>query len=83
MPDLQNFSRTFLGASNVNVPRVQISAQITDSTTGAVLADFTGANVIIFPAVLSTLSAAQRQKIADMIATTLVLMRGGFDDGTA
>jgi hypothetical protein len=82
MPDLQNFSRTFLGASNVNVPRVQIAATVTDSTTGAVLADFTGANVIIFPAVMSTLTQQQRQKIADMIAMTLVLMRAGFDDGS-
>lgn len=82
MPDLQNYSRTFLGAANVNVPRVQISAQVTDSTTGAVLADFTGANVILFPAVMSTLTQQQRQKVADTIATMLVLMRAGFDDGS-
>lgn len=82
MPDLQNFVMTNLGAANVNVPRVEISCTVHDSQSGTLIADFRGANVILFPAVWSTLTVAQRRKIADTIAPMLVLMRAGFDNGT-
>lgn len=78
MPDLQNFTITAQSAANVNVPRALISCLITDSVNGAVLADFTGANAINFPGVISTLSAADRAELADMIATWLVFKKAGI-----
>lgn len=79
MPDLHNFSITPLGNANVNVPRAQIECQVVESVVnGAVLADFTGANAIIFPGVISTLTAADRQELAQMIANWLVLKKAGL-----
>ena len=72
MPDLQNFTVTAIGSASVNVPRFTISGQITDSRTGAVLRDFTGANAITFPNVLGTLTAAQRLKVLDLLAEALL-----------
>mgnify|MGYP001575059924 FL=1 len=79
MPDLQNFSITPMAAANINVPRATISAQITDSQTGEVLADFTGGNALTFPGVLTTLTAAQRQELINLIATTIVFMKAGLE----
>lgn len=76
MPDLQNFSVTAASAVNVNVPRFTISCQVVQGAT--VLADFTGANAIQFPSVLSTLSAAQRRELVDLIANTIVYQKAGL-----
>lgn len=78
MADLQNFTITPLGNANVNVPRATISCTVTDSMTGAVIADFTGANVINWPGVISTLTAAQRRELIDLIANYLVLVKAGL-----
>jgi hypothetical protein len=69
VPDLKNFVITPLAAANINMPRATISCQVVHSVTGAVLADFTGANVLTFPADLQVLTAAQRLELVQMIAT--------------
>lgn len=81
MPDLQNFSITPQGAANVNVPRAVISAQLTDEHNGELLNDFTGANAINFPGVLSTLTAQQRASLVQDVAQRIILMRAGIDNG--
>lgn len=78
MPDLQNFSITHLGAANINVPRFTVSAKITDSTTGAVLFDFTGANAITFPNSLSAATQADRVELAQMIANWMLYKKAGL-----
>ena len=76
MPDLQNFSITAASAVNVNVPRFTIQCQVVQGTN--ILADFTGANAIQFPSVLSTLSAAQRRELVDLIANTIIYQKAGL-----
>lgn len=78
MPDLQNFSITPMAAANINVPRATIEGQVTDSTTREVLSDFTGGNALTFPGVLTTLTAAQRRELIDLIATTIIFMKAGL-----
>ena len=78
MPDLQNFAITILGAANVNIPRAQISARLVDSQTGVLLSDFTGANALNWPGVLTTLTVAQRRYLIDQLANTILLMRAGL-----
>ena len=79
MPDLQNFSITPMAAANINVPRATISAQVTDSSTGAGLADFTGVNALTFPGVLTTLTAGQRGELIDLLATKIIFMKAGLE----
>ena len=79
MPDLLAFKITVLSSANVNVPRAQIEAKIVDSQTQqTVIADFTGANALIFQAVITTLTAAQRLELANMIANWLLLTKAGL-----
>ena len=79
MPDLLGFKITVLGAASVSVPRHQIEAKIVDSVTQkTVLADFTGANALVFPAVLATLTASDRAEFAQMIATWLIMRKAGL-----
>lgn len=72
MPDIQNFAITRLAPASLTVPRWQLSGQVTDSKTGAVLADFTGANVVNFPGILGTLTNAQQDELVNLIVTWLV-----------
>lgn len=72
MPDLQQFSITPLSSVNVSLPRAQVSCLVTHSQTGAPLADFTGANAVVFPQILSTLTAAERLELVQMIAGWLL-----------
>lgn len=74
--DIQNFSITANSAVNVNVPRFTITATVFDGP--AVVADFTGANSLVFPAVLATLTAQQRRDLIDLIANTLIQMKAGI-----
>ena len=79
MPDLLQFKITALGNASVTVPRAQFEALVVDSSDqSTVLADFTGANALIFPAVMATLTAAQRQEFAQMIAHWLVKTKAGI-----
>jgi len=80
MPDLQNFSITALTNATVNVPRFRIECQITDSQTGAVLQDLTGANAIIFPTDLGTIlpTAQEKRDFVDHLAHYLVRKKAGL-----
>lgn len=79
MPDFLNFLITPLGSANVNVPRAQIEARVVDSSDqSVVIADFTGANALIFPAVIGTLTAAQRLELAQFIAGWLIRTKAGL-----
>lgn len=64
MADLQKFAVTRNGTVNVpNCPQWKIEFQITDSKTGAVLRDFTGANALSFPQVLAQFSQADQDEL--------------------
>lgn len=78
MPDFQNYSVTRRSAVNVNVPRYEIQVRVTDSNTGATIADFTGANALMWPGVLSTLTAEQRDVLIDQIASMIINMKAGI-----
>ncbi len=78
MPDLQNFAVTRGATNQLNQPAFTIAAQIVDSQSSTVLADFTGANAIQFPAVLSTLTPAQQTQIIQMVAVTIIRMKTGI-----
>lgn len=78
MPDLVGFTITPLASASVNVPRATIACQIVDSKTRALIHDFTGANAVTFPNVLTTLTAADRLELAQMIATWLLYRVAGI-----
>lgn len=79
MPDIQNKVITVLGNANVNVPRATISARVVESNPPyAVLNDFTGGNALNWPGVISTLTAAQRQELIDMLSTWLIMTKAGL-----
>lgn len=73
MPDLQNFAVTKLSNQTINnAPRYQISCTVNNSSTGALIRDFTGANALIFPQVLATLSEAERVEMIQLISNWLI-----------
>jgi hypothetical protein len=78
MADLQNFSITQRAVARINVPRATISARVVDSGSGAVLSDFTGANAILFPEVLETLTPQDQAAISEYIAMWLVQKKAGL-----
>jgi hypothetical protein len=78
MADLQNFGVTTRSRARITVPRATITAQITDSDTGAVLQDFTGANAILFPEVLDTLTTEESDAFLNYIALWLVQKKAGM-----
>jgi hypothetical protein len=64
MPDLQQFSVTRAGTVSLpNVPTWTVSFQVTNSKTGAVIRDFTGANAFSFPQVFAQFSAADQDDL--------------------
>lgn len=81
MPDLQKFLLTSLTNATVNVPRFRIECELTDSQTGAVILDLTGANAIIFPTDLGTIlpTAAEKREFVEMIAHYLVRKKAGLN----
>lgn len=77
MPDLKNFSVTALSNATISVPRAQLSGQVVSSDpTQTVIADFTGANAVVFPNVLGSLSVSDRLELVELIATWLLKKRG-------
>ncbi len=78
MADFQNYAATPGTAVSITVPKYTISCQVTDSTTGAVLADYTGANALQFPSVLTGLSVAQYKQVMDVLAPMLVHIKSGL-----
>ena len=76
MPDLKDFTITRIANASVIVPRWQLSGQLVDSQTQeTVLADFTGANVVNFPGVLTTLTAAQQDELIALIVNWLLVKK--------
>lgn len=64
MPDLQQFSVVRGGnVAIASVPTWKIEFEITDSETGEVLRDFTGANGFSFPQVFATFAAADQDDL--------------------
>lgn len=78
MADRQQFTVTLGNNVNVAMPSAVIAGKITDSTSGAVLSDFTGANAIQFPQIVSTLTAAQKRQLVDLLVDFLVNVKTGF-----
>jgi len=63
VPDLVDFTVTPIANATISVPRWTISGKVVNSKNQAtVLQDFTGANALTFPNVLSNLTAAERDE---------------------
>jgi len=78
MADYQNYSITPRSAVNVNLPRLEIEVQITDSNTGAIQFDFTGVNSIMFPQYMTNLTPDERRAFAQYIASWLIRHKAGM-----
>lgn len=79
MPDLTNYSITRSGNTiAANIPEFVISGQLVNSQSGALIADFSGANAIRFPQVWATLTVAQRQTLIEKIARDLIAVVTGL-----
>ena len=78
MPDLQSFSVTRNGTVSLPAaPTWIIAGKITDSQTGAVLQDFTGANAVNFPQVLGNLTNAQQDDFVQRVVIDILSKRFG------
>jgi hypothetical protein len=82
MADFQNLVITDLANANRNVNRFQVEGQLRHSGTGEMLFDFTGANAIVWPDGLASLTVQQRRSILRSVIRRLILMRAGLDDGS-
>jgi len=79
VPDLQGYSVTRTGNTITRaIPEFAIEGQVCDSRSGAVLADFSGANAIRFPQVWASLTVGQRQQLVEKIARDLVQVVTGL-----
>ena len=78
MPDLQGYSVTASGNLVGGIREHVISGRVCDSQSGALLADFSGANAIHFPQAVATLTAAQHRALVDLIARFLIQASVGF-----
>lgn len=79
--DYQNVSFSALGAASFNVQQFEVSLEVRDSTTNALLFNLTGANRVRFPQDLAGLTAAQRRTIVRRIIEYLIKLRIGEDIG--
>ena len=79
MPDFAQFSITARPDSNILVAVIRVQARVIDSTTGAVLNDFTGGNSIDFALRVPGFSAADHKELAERIATFIIHRRAGID----
>lgn len=85
MANIQQYSVTRSGTTNIqNFPRYVITASVedTDPVTGlrVVIADFTGANALNFPAVMATLTPEQRDRFIELVSMWLVNVKAGLQD---
>jgi len=76
--DFQNVSVSQLVAATINVPRFAVELTVNDSRTGTVLNDFTGANRLVWPDVITTLTAAQRRALLEQVMVQIVAMKAGL-----
>jgi hypothetical protein len=77
MADFRNFQLTAQADASLTVARINIEATVVDSTTGAVIADFTGANAVQFAIRVPGFTAAQHRAIAEQLARDILHMKAG------
>ena len=77
MPDIQNLVFTDLANANRNVNRWQVTCEVRDSNTGALIANVT----VVWPDDLSAFTLAQRRSIQRQIVQRLIYMKAGLDAG--
>jgi hypothetical protein len=76
-PDVQPYS-----TAQINTQTHTIASMVTDSDTGATLADYTGDNALIWPMVLNTLTPEQQLYIVQQNAMMIIKMKAGiFQEG--
>lgn len=78
MADFKGTTVTGLAAANINVPRFAVELQVVDSTTGALLSDFTGANRLVWPDIITTLTPAQRRQLLETVMISIISMKAGL-----
>lgn len=77
MPDVMAFTVTPNGTVTINnFPRYTISFKVVRSDNQSqVIRDFTGANALSFPGVLSGLTATEREELLQVIVQHLISKR--------
>ncbi len=80
MAQMQSFSIVRAGHRNVPVPTYTITALVYDDDRNLV-ADFTGANALSFPACLDTFTTDEMDEFLDMTAQWVVLHKAGIPYG--
>lgn len=70
--DLQQCSITYGVDVSVTLPQVTFSAVVVDSRTQATKQDVSGAKSLVFPAVVSTLSAAEKKELMETLIVKIV-----------
>ena len=78
MPDYQNFKIEKLANIRINVansPQYRISLTVNDSNSGEELRNYTGANAILFPDILLSLSDSDQQELIELITNWLINKR--------
>lgn len=79
MADLLDYSVTRIANATISVPRWRVEGRIVDSQTQQqVIADFTGANSVIFPTVLGNLSSAGQDRWVQQVVQDLIFKRFGI-----
>jgi hypothetical protein len=78
MADLRNFSVTRNGTARPTLPNWTISGQVVEVNLpgAATKTDFSGANAISFPGVLTQLTAAQQDELVGMVVMFVLQCRG-------
>ena len=77
MANIMNLSVTPRAAAQVNVPRFEIEFQVVDND-GTVLQDFTGQNSLMFPAILTSLSAVERRRVVQAMLHMIIQMQANL-----
>ncbi len=82
MASLQEYVVTDTGRKNIpgSMPTFTIAGKVYDNA-GTLVADFTGANAISFPAVVATLTDAEIATLKQMVAMWLILTKAGLPNG--
>jgi len=79
MAQLQQYVVTQTGKKNVpNCPTFTIAGVVLDDA-GVQVANFTGANALVFPNMLTGLTQPQVDRLTDLIANWLILTAAGLN----
>jgi hypothetical protein len=79
MAQLQQYVVTQTGKKNVpNCPTFTIAGLVYNDA-GVQVADFTGANALVFPNMLTGMTQPQVDKLTDLIANWLILTAAGLN----